>query len=124
MEQSTTPDFIVKAETVRFEPFSIPGFSGGTAAALLNGEIDRAPYVVLLKMEPGAKLAKHYHPSIAEAVYVVEGELINNGELLTAGGFMAHGPGVVHGPHETETGCTLMFIQAAPVGPDDSVFVD
>ena len=124
METDTTPDYIVLAEDVDMRPFTITGFSGDTRAAFLNTDVSRAPFIALLRMEPGASLRKHYHPDIAEAVYVVEGELINAGQTLRAGSCMAHGPGVAHGPHETQIGCTLMFIQTRPAGPDDSIFVD
>lgn len=115
---------IVRAEDVAFQHFALPGFTGGTAAAFLNTDIASAPFVALLRMEPGAVLAPHYHPKAIEAVYVLEGEMINDGERLTKGSMVSHGPGVAHGPHTTETGCTLMFIQYPGVGPDDSVFVD
>jgi quercetin dioxygenase-like cupin family protein len=114
---------IVKGDDVAFAPFSLPGFSGGTAAAFLNTDPEAAPVVALLRMEPGAVLQKHHHPKAIEAVYVLEGEMINDGERLPKGSMVSHGPGVPHGPHATETGCTLMFIQYPGVGPDDSVFV-
>ncbi|MBU8537449.1 cupin domain-containing protein [Falsiroseomonas tokyonensis] len=114
---------ILRAEEVRFSPFNLPGFTGGTEAAFLNTDTTAAPFIALLRMEPGAELAKHYHPKAIEAVYVLEGEMINDGERLPAGSIVSHGPGVAHGPHRTETGCVLMFIQYPGVGPDDSVFV-
>lgn len=123
-QPNQNPDYIVPANAVHFAPFNIPGFSGDTEAATVNDDVTRAPFVVLLKMQPGATLKKHYHPRIGEVLYVLEGEFINDGQRLPAGSFIAHGAGVVHGPHTTETGCTMMFIQSAPVGPDDSLFVD
>jgi quercetin dioxygenase-like cupin family protein len=117
------PSTILRAEQVTFSAFSLPGFAGGTEAAFLNTDIGAAPFVALLRMAPGAVLRKHYHPTAIEAVYVLEGEMINDGESLAAGSIITHGRGVAHGPHETETGCTLMFIQYPGVGPDDSVFV-
>lgn len=121
---SSTPDFVLHADAITYLPFNLPGFTGPTQAAFANTDISRAPFIALLKMEPGAVLKKHYHPTVPEAVYVVAGEMINDGETLTAGSFLLHGPGVVHGPHATETGCTLMFIQSSPVGAEDSVFID
>jgi quercetin dioxygenase-like cupin family protein len=115
---------IVRAEEVAFQPFSLPGFTGGTSAAFLNTDVATAPFVALLRLEPGAVLAKHYHPKAIEAVYVLDGEMINDGVPLAKGSMVSHGPGVAHGPHTTETGCTLMFIQYPGVGPDDSIFVD
>ena len=118
-----TEDTITRAEDVAFAPFALPGFSGGTEAAFLNTDLAAAPFVALLRLAPGAALAKHYHTEAVEAVYVLQGEMINAGERLAAGSMLAHGPGVWHGPHTTETGCTLMFIQNPGVGPDGSVFV-
>lgn len=124
-QPSTTPDLILKPEDIRFEPFTIPGFSGDTRAAFPNVDVGRAPFIALLKMAPGAVLKRHFHPRAMEAVHVVEGTMINDGEPLPAGSFLIHGPGVWHGPHVApEGGCTLMFIQYPGVGPDDSVFVD
>lgn len=122
---STLPDIILKPEDIRFEPFTIPGFSGDTRAAFPNVDTTRAPFIAQLKMAPGAVLKRHFHPRAMEAVYVVEGTMINDGDLLPAGSFLIHGPGVWHGPHVApEGGCTLMFIQYPGVGPDDSVFID
>jgi quercetin dioxygenase-like cupin family protein len=123
-QPSQVPDIILRADEIKFAPFNIPGFSGETHAAFPNTDISKAPFIALLRMKPGAVLRKHFHPTVAEAVYVVEGEMINDGEILPAGSFLIHGAGVVHGPHATEKGCTLMFIQSSPVGKDDSVFVD
>ncbi|WP_376099621.1 cupin domain-containing protein [Roseomonas sp. CCTCC AB2023176] len=123
MNQEMTQGRVLRAEKVTFSPFSLPGFTGGTAAAFLNTDTTQAPFVALLRLEPGAVLARHYHPKAIEAVYVLDGEMINDGERLARGSMLSHGPGVLHGPHATETGCTLMFIQYPGVGPDDSVFV-
>lgn len=118
-----TGSTILRADAVDFSAFTLPGFSGGTEAAFLNTDTARAPFVALLRMAPGAVLARHYHPVAIEAVYVLAGEMMNDGERLAAGSIVTHGPGTPHGPHSTEEGCTLMFIQYPGVGPDDSVFV-
>ncbi|QEE43475.1 carboxylesterase family protein (plasmid) [Rhizobium sp. WL3] len=120
-----TPDIILTPDDLAFQPFNIPGFSGDTRAAFPNMDTTRAPFIALLKMAPGATLKRHFHPRAMEAVYVMEGTLMNDGQSLPAGSFLVHGPGVWHGPHVApEGGCTLMFIQYPGVGPDDSVFVD
>lgn len=114
---------IMKAENIGWAPFTLPGWSGNTLAAFPNTDIQRAPFIALAKLAPGAFLQRHYHIKAVESVYVVEGELINNGEKLNAGSFLVHGPGVAHGPHTTEKGCTLMFIQYPGVSVEDSVLV-
>jgi len=125
MNHNTTPtDIILKAENIEWAPFTIPGWSGNTTATFPNMDVEKAPFIAMAKLESGAILQKHYHNIAIEAVYVVDGELINNGELLKAGSFLIYGPGVEHGPHSTETGCTLMFIQYPGVTVEDSVFID
>lgn len=117
-------DLVIHPGDLKFVPFNIPGFSGDTFGAFPNTDIEKAPFIALLKMNPGAVLRKHFHPVAKEAVYVVDGEMINDGEVLEAGSFLVHGPEVAHGPHSTIKGCTLMFIQFPGVTVDDSVFVD
>ncbi len=116
-------DIVIKPGDLEFSQVDLPGFSGETLGAFPNMDVSKAPFLALLKMGPGAVLARHYHPSVPEAIYVVEGVMINDGKPLPAGSFCVHGPNVEHGPHTTETGCTLLFIQSSPVGPDDSVLV-
>ncbi len=129
---SNEQDQIIPVETIQWVPYSLPGFEGESAASIINTNLKKAPFIALLQMKPGARIARHYHPKLIESVYVADGEMINEGQqLLRAGSFLVHGPGVLHGTHETKTGCTLMFIQyptESPasgeyiVGPDDSVF--
>jgi hypothetical protein len=118
------PDTIVLPKDLDFRPFSLPGFCGDLKAAFVNTDLDKAPFIALLRMAPGAVLARHFHTRQIEAVYVVDGIMINDGAPLPAGSTLLHAPGVVHGPHTTETGTTLVFIQYGGVGPEDSVFVD
>jgi quercetin dioxygenase-like cupin family protein len=118
-----TPDRIQTPEQITFAPFALPGFSGDNQAAFLNTDTAVAPFIALLKLAAGGVLAKHYHTEAVEAVYVVEGTMINDGVPLPAGSILTHGPGVWHGPHTTQDGCTLMFMQYPGVGPADSVFV-
>lgn len=122
-EATTTEDTILRSTDVVFAPFALPGFTGGTEAAFLNTDLAAAPFVALLRLAPGATLANHYHTEAVEAVYVLEGEMINDDEPLAPASMLAHGPGVWHGPHTTETGCTLIFIQSPGVGSEGSVFI-
>lgn len=131
---STPTDLIIPAESIQWGPYSLPGFAGDYEAAIVNTDVTKAPFIALLRMKPGARILRHYHPLLREAVYVMEGEMLNEGsERLPAGSFLVHGPGVEHGPHEAPQGCTVMFIQYPTevgadgqyvVGPDDSVFAE
>jgi mannose-6-phosphate isomerase-like protein (cupin superfamily) len=121
---SMTADLILSGKDVKFEAFALPGFCGKIEGAFINTDIDKGPFVALLRLAPGAVLAKHYHLKAREVVYVLEGELINDGKLLPKGSSLTHPPGVIHGPHTTTTGVTLMFLQSSPVDQNDSVFID
>ena len=128
------PDQIIPVETIQWQPYALPGFEGEYLATIINTNLNKAPFIALLQMKPGARIARHHHPKLRESVYVVDGEMINEGhQFLKAGSFLVHGPGVLHGTHETKTGCTLLFIQYPTefpeggeylVGPDDSVFTN
>lgn len=119
-----TPDTVVLPSDLKWAPFAFPGFCGNSEAAFVNTDTDRAPFIALLRMPPGAVLARHFHTRQIEAVHVLEGTMINNGTPLPKGSTLVHAPGVIHGPHTTDTGTTLMFIQYGAIGPEDSVFVD
>jgi quercetin dioxygenase-like cupin family protein len=121
---SITPDLIQSGADMKFQPFNLPGFCGGTEGAFVNTDVTKGPFVALLRMAPGAVLAKHYHLKATEVVYVLEGHLINDSQPLPTGSSLTHPAGVVHGPHSTTTGATLMFIQSTPVDANDSVFID
>lgn len=121
---SITPDLILSGKNVKFQPFNLPGFCGQTEGAFVNTDVTKGPFVALLRMGPGAVLAKHYHLKATEVVYVLEGDLINDGKLLPKGSSLTHPAGVIHGPHSTKKGVTLMFIQSTPVDASDSVFID
>jgi len=120
---SKDSDIILKADDIKWVPFSLPGWTGQTTAAFPNMDVEKAPFIALARLEQGAYIQRHYHKLAIESVYVVEGELINNGEILQKGSFMVHGPGVKHGPHTTQSGCTLMFIQYPGVTIEDSVLL-
>lgn len=127
-------DLIFSADSIQWGPYALPGFAGEYEAAIVNTDVTKAPFIALLRMKPGARITRHHHPRLREAVYVVAGEMLNEGrQQLPAGSFLVHGPGVDHGPHEAPQGCTLMFIQyptevAADgqyvAGPADSVFAE
>jgi mannose-6-phosphate isomerase-like protein (cupin superfamily) len=121
---SMTADLILSGKDVKFEAFALPGFCGKIEGAFVNTDVEKGPFVALLRLSPGAVLAKHYHLKAREVVYVLEGELINDGKPLPKGSSLTHPPGVIHGPHTTKKGVTLMFVQSLPVDQYDSVFID
>ena len=97
----------------------VPGHAGDLTAAVLNRDPRHGPFMAEMRMAPGSRIPAHYHERTAETFLVLEGELINAGLAYGPGTFFAVAVGDVHGPHETETGCTLLFVQAVEVDPTD-----
>lgn len=100
-------------------PFPIPGHSGTLTAAFLNRDLNAGPIVAALTMAPASRIPAHVHHRTTEAFLVTEGTFVNAGIPYVPGAFFTVSPGTVHGPHETETGCTLVFLQAVEVDPTD-----
>ncbi|MCR6666704.1 MAG: cupin domain-containing protein [Methyloversatilis sp.] len=55
-------------------------------------------------------MQNHLHTEADEVAYVLDGEFIENGRRYGPGAVFAAPAGTVHGPHETDTGCTVMFM--------------
>ena len=67
----------------------------------------------------GSHIPAHHHERTAGTFLMLEGEFINAGTTCGPGMFFTVAAGDVHGPHETETGCTLLFVQTVEVDPTD-----
>jgi quercetin dioxygenase-like cupin family protein len=63
-----------------------------------------------LVMKPGAVVPKHLHKGMAEALYVIEGDLTNEGKQYQAGTSLHFKAGNAHGPHSTKNGCKLLIL--------------
>jgi hypothetical protein len=53
---SMTADLILSGKDVKFEAFTLPGFCGKIEGAFINTDIDKGPFVALLRLAPGAVL--------------------------------------------------------------------
>jgi quercetin dioxygenase-like cupin family protein len=110
---------VIKNESLKWEPFPIPGHTGKLEAAFLNRDLSQGPIVAMMKMAPGSRIPAHFHKKASETFYVLDGDFINKGVAYKKGAFFIVKPGDVHGPHSTKTGTTLMFMQSTEVDPSD-----
>jgi quercetin dioxygenase-like cupin family protein len=120
--QSVTPlgsTTVVKNESLKWEPFPIPGHTGKLEAAFLNRDLAQGPIVAVMRMGPGSRIPAHFHKKASETFYVLNGDFINKGVAYKKGAFFSVKPGDIHGPHSTKTGATLMFMQSTEVDPGD-----
>ena len=122
MNQSTAvpgASAILRSTEYAWMDLPVPGHTGELTAAVLNRDLRLGPFMAEMRMAPGSRIPAHYHERTTEAFLVLEGEFINAGLTYGPGTFFAVAVGDVHGPHETETGCTLLFVQPVEVDPTD-----
>jgi quercetin dioxygenase-like cupin family protein len=60
--------------------------------------------------KPRAVIPTHLHKSMAEALYIVEGDFTNEGKQYQAGTSLHFKAGKVHGPHTTKNGSRLLVL--------------
>ena len=82
--------------------------SPGVFTAHLAHDPIRDLYWTLFKIEPGARLARHRHPSW-EWVTVLEGVYEDEKDSISAGKMKINPPGSVHASQSTR-GCTLLVV--------------
>jgi anti-sigma factor ChrR (cupin superfamily) len=101
------PNLLEKAEqlsrTDAWEPFR-----PGVTAHWLYKEADGGPRAVLLRYEPGARVAVHEHVGY-EHVLVLEGDQYDEDGSYGAGSLIINPPGTHHSPG-SKNGCIALLI--------------
>jgi len=90
-------------ETARWEPFR-----PGVVAHWLYHEADGGPAAVLLRYEPGARVACHEHLGY-EHLLVLEGDQYDEEGSYPTGSLVIHPPGTQHSPGSVG-GCLALLI--------------
>ncbi|HEX8913649.1 MAG TPA: cupin domain-containing protein [Humisphaera sp.] len=62
----------------------------------------------MLRMEPGSSIPAHRHTHADQAVFVVEGDLIDGGATYGPGSYLLAKAGTPHGPHTSAGGCVVL----------------
>lgn len=88
-------------------------FRPGVAAHWLYREPGDGPRAVLLRYEPGARVAEHEHVGY-EHMYVVEGDEYDEHGEYPAGSLVINPPGTRHSPG-SHGGCVALLIYECPV---------
>lgn len=103
----TIPNLIAQAEALRqsddWEPFR-----PGVTAHWLYKEENGGPAAVLLRYEPGARVALHEHVGY-EHLLVLEGDQFDEDGSYPAGSFIVNPPGTTHSPG-SKGGCVALLI--------------
>ena len=72
----------------------------------------------MMRMEAGSSIPAHRHTHADQAVFVIEGDLIEEGVTYGPGSFLVAKAGTPHGPHNSAGGCVLL---STYFGPPDFV---
>jgi quercetin dioxygenase-like cupin family protein len=62
----------------------------------------------MIRMEAGSTIPAHSHTQADQAMFVLEGDLIEEGATYGPGSFLVAKAGTPHGPHSSSRGCILL----------------
>ena len=62
----------------------------------------------MMRMEAGSSIPAHRHTHADQAVFVIEGDLVEEGVTYGPGSFLVAKAGTPHGPHGSSGGCVLL----------------
>jgi quercetin dioxygenase-like cupin family protein len=62
----------------------------------------------MMRMEAGSSIPAHRHTHADQAVFVIEGDLVEEGVTYGPGSFLLAKAGTAHGPHSSSGGCVLL----------------
>ncbi|MEM7306860.1 MAG: cupin domain-containing protein [Planctomycetota bacterium] len=96
---------IVPGAEAGWDPQGTPGVS----VRQLFSDPERRSTTTLVRMEPGARFAAHYHAGVEEC-FVLQGDVRFGERRMTAGDYQVAEPGSVHPEHVTDGGCTLLVV--------------
>jgi quercetin dioxygenase-like cupin family protein len=88
-------------------PWSPTGWPGVSMKMLQQVE-STGGMVGMMRMEAGSSIPAHSHTHADQAVFVIEGELIEEGVTYGPGSFLVAKAGTPHGPHRSSRGCVLL----------------
>jgi len=86
-----------------------PGNAPGVEIKVLAVDQECGSYTTLVRMQPGASLARHRHVSVEES-YILEGELMVSGVVMRAGDYCRAAAGSMHTGVTTTTGCIFIAV--------------
>jgi len=99
----------VLAKQLKEDRFPFPS-EGDVKLTVRNANYTLGPVMLHVALKPGAVIPAHLHKGMAEAMYVVEGDLTNEGKQYQPGTSLHFKAGNAHGPHTTKNGCKLLVL--------------
>ena len=91
--------------TLAWSPTGWPGVS----MKMLQQVESTGGMVGMMRMEAGSSIPAHSHTHADQAVFVIEGDLVEEGVTYGPGSFLVAKAGTPHGPHGSSGGCVLLI---------------
>ena len=80
----------------------------GVSMKMLQQVESTGGMIGMMRMEAGSSIPAHSHTHADQAVFVIEGDLIEEGVTYGPGSFLVAKAGTPHGPHSSSGGCVLL----------------
>ena len=80
----------------------------GVSMKMLQQVESTGGMIGMMRMEAGSSIPAHSHTHADQAVFVIEGDLIDEGVAYGPGSFLLAKAGTPHGPHGSSGGCVLL----------------
>ena len=88
--------------------WSPTGWPGVWMKALQQVESTGGGMSGMMRMDAGSSIPAHRHTHADQAVFVIEGDLVEEGVTYGPGSFLVAKAGTPHGPHGSSGGCVLL----------------
>ena len=88
-------------------PWSPTGWPGVSMKMLQQVE-STGGMIGMMRMEAGSSIPAHSHTHADQAVFVIEGDLIDEGVTYGPGSLLVAKAGTPHGPPSSSGGCVLL----------------
>ena len=88
-------------------PWSATGWPGVSMKMWPQGE-SAGGTCGMIRMDAGSSIPAHSHTHADQAVFVIEGDLVDDGVTYGPGSFLLAKAGTPHGPHGSSGGCVLL----------------
>ena len=88
-------------------PWSPTGWPGVSMKMLQQVE-STGGMIGMMRMAAGSSIPAHRHTHADQAVFVIEGDLVEEGVTYGPGSLLVAKAGTPHGPHSSSGGCVLL----------------
>ena len=86
----------------------------GVSTKMLQQVESTGGMIGMMRMDAGSSIPAHSHTHADQAVFVIEGDLVEEGVTYGPGSLLVAKAGTPHGPHGSSGGCVLLSWYTGP----------